>query len=262
MSAGRTFPAMEFTVLGPVRMRSAGRDHALGGTKPRTVLATLALADGQVVGDERLGHMLWDSRPPVTATAQLHTYASRLRGVIGSGASLERIGHGYRLVVDEWRLRCDHRRFTALAAHGHQLLRAGDAALAAAELRSALSLWQGEALADVTDGLVRAERPWLEEARLGTLENRIEAELMLGMHRQLVTELTALVARHPLRERLRSLLMTALHRSEQRAEALFHFHAGRKLLAEGLGVEPGPLLARTFQEVLAGAPGAPGELAA
>ncbi|MCZ0983011.1 AfsR/SARP family transcriptional regulator [Streptomyces diastatochromogenes] len=128
----------------------------------------------------------------------------------------------------------------------------GRRATAAAVLRSALDLWQGEALADTTEHLAQEERPWLEEARLTALEDRAEAELATGLPHGLLAELTGLVARYPLRERFRCLLMTAQCRAGQPAAALLQFHSGRELLADRLGVDPGPLLTRTFQQVLTG----------
>ncbi|GHF86658.1 BTAD domain-containing putative transcriptional regulator [Streptomyces filamentosus] len=277
-----TTPFLETALLGPVRIRDAygvtpedtygvtsgntygvtpgaasGRtggkaENALGGAKPRTVLAALLLAEGRVVPDSRLIRALWGECPPARAVAQLHTYASRLRAPLGGAARLERVGRGYRLSAVEGRLVSDHLLFTERAALGGALLRQGDARRAAAVLRSALGLWQGEALADTTEHLAQEERPWLEEARLTALEDRIEAELATGLPHGLVAELTGLVARHPLRERFRSLLMTAHCRAGQPAAALLQFHSGRELLADRLGVDPGPLLTRTFQQALSG----------
>ncbi|WP_327255318.1 AfsR/SARP family transcriptional regulator [Streptomyces sp. NBC_01244] len=259
---------LETTLLGPVRIRAAsggaenalggaghaldGAENALGGAKPRTVLAALLLAEGRVVPDSRLIRALWGERPPARSVAQLHTYASRLRAPLDGAARLERVGRGYRLSTAPGQLSCDHRLFAERAALGGTLLRQGDARRAAAVLRSALGLWQGEALADTTEQLAQEERPWLEEARLTALEDRAEAELAGGLPHGLVAELTRLVARYPLRERLRCLLMTAQCRAGQPAAALLQFHSGRELLADRLGVDPGPLLTRTFQQALAG----------
>jgi DNA-binding SARP family transcriptional activator len=241
---------MEFRILGPVRIRNGPSEDALGGSKQRTMLAALLLAEGRPLADQHLGRMLWDDRPPSTASAQLHTYASRIRRRIGASATLTRIRSGY--VLTEHQTYCDYREFTALSAHGHDFLRNQDYESAARVLGSALTLWQGDALADASDHLVTAEGPRLEELRLEALESRIEAELILGGHRHLVSELTGLVLLHPLRERFRALLMTALYRSDRQAEALTSYIAGRRLLTEELGVEPGLLLSRTYHAVLSG----------
>ncbi|GJF28401.1 hypothetical protein KNE206_11010 [Kitasatospora sp. NE20-6] len=241
---------MEFRILGPVRIRTAEQEDALSGSKQRTMLAALLLSDGRALSDERLGRMLWDSRPPSTAPAQIHTYASRIRRRLGPDVPLIRIRTGYQLMAQH--VPYDYREFTRLSDEGHRALHAQDFAPAAALLGEALALWRGEALADATDHLVLAERPRLEEYRLEALESRIEAELILGRHRQLVSELTGLVAHHPMRERFRALLMTALYRSDRQAEALTAYIDGRRMLAEELGVEPGLLLARTYQAVLTG----------
>jgi len=241
---------MEFRILGPVRIRTADHEDALSGSKQRTMLAALLLAEGRALSDERLGRMLWDDTPPSTAPAQIHTYASRIRRRLGPDVPLVRIRTGYQLIAHH--VYYDQREFTRLSSEGRRALRAQDYRLAADRLREALALWRGEALADTTEHLVLAEGPRLEEYRLETLESRIEAELVLGRHRQLVSELTGLVTHHPMRERFRALLMTALYRSDRQAEALASYLDGRRMLAEEVGVEPGLLLASTYRAVLTG----------
>jgi DNA-binding SARP family transcriptional activator len=241
---------MEFRILGPVRIRTAGQDDAVSGSKQRTMLAALLLANGRALSDEHLSRMLWDTNPPSTATAQIHTYASRIRHRIGVDIPLVRIRTGYQLLAQH--VRYDYREFLRLSAEGRSALDAQEFERAADLLNEALALWQGEALADATEHLIMTERPRLEEFRLETLESRIEAELIIGRHRQLVSELTGLVAHHPLREQFRALLMTALYRSDRQADAMSVYLAGRRMLAEELGVEPGLLLARTYQAVLTG----------
>ncbi|OKJ16768.1 AfsR/SARP family transcriptional regulator [Kitasatospora sp. CB01950] len=241
---------MEFRILGPVHLLADGREDTLSGTKQRTMFAALVLAEGRVVSDEHLGRMLWDDRPPGTAAAQIHTYASRIRRRVGPDVPLVRIRSGYRLLAPH--VPCDLTAFGDLSDHGFRALRAQRFEDAAEHLRAALECWNGEALADVTDHLAATERPRLEETRLAALEARIEADLITGRHRRLISELTGLVARHPMRERFRALLMTALFRSERQAEAVSLYLAGRRLLVDELGVEPGKLLARTYQEILNG----------
>lgn len=264
---------LEFRVLGPLRIRAdhgegdAGArgpdqrggdqrgedrpgDIVIAGRKPRTLLAALLLARGEVLSDERLTALLWGQRPPATLSAQLYTYVSRLRGRLGPSVPLVRESVGYRL--DTAGARVDADEFDRLADAGHRELRAGRPDRAAPLLRSALALWRGPALGDVTDHLRAAETPRLEEARMVALENRIEAELALGEHLRLVSELRGLVARHPLRERLRAQWMMALYRCERQAEALAAYQEGRRLLVDELGVDPGPSLTAAHRAVLTG----------
>lgn len=241
---------MEFSLLGPVRVTARGQEISIPGRKERTMLAALLLAGGRVVSDDRLRAVLWGRRPPATVSAQLYTYASRLRTRLGPAAELRREGDSYRLGVGHGRL--DAAEFDRLARAGHDALRHGRPERAAPLLRSALGLWRGAALDGVTQHLRDAELPQLDEARTAALESRIEAELALGEHHALVAELTGLVARYPLRERLRAQWMTALYRCERQAEALAVYDDGRRMLVEELGVDPGPVLTATHHAVLQG----------
>lgn len=257
MAAGAAEPAeFEFRLLGPVTVVAAGRERALRGTKQRTLLAALLLARGALVLDSQLIGVLWGEAPPATVGAQLYTHASRIRGRLGAGLGLVRQSTGYRLRPAAHR--CDAVEFARLAGEGHDALRAGRHAAAAQRLREALAWWRGPALADVTDLLRDAEVAALDEARTAALEGRIEAELALGEHLRLVPELSGLVRRHPLRERLRVLLMTALHRSGRRAAALECFAEGRRILGEELGVDPGESLLAAHRAVLRDDPLRPG----
>jgi len=242
---------MEIQLLGPVRILTSEGEDPLGGTKQRTILATLLLADGWAVSDAHIARMLWGSEPPATAAAQIYTYASRLRKQLGAQAPIVRLRSGYQLKVQS--MHCDHREFAQLTRRGMHALATQRFEEAAANLAAALDLWHGEPLADVTDYLAEAERPQLEEDRLAALEGRIEVDLILGRHRYVVSELTRLVAQHPLRERFRALLMAALYRDERQADAMRLYLHGRRLLADELGVDPGPLLTQTYQAILTGA---------
>jgi SARP family transcriptional regulator, regulator of embCAB operon len=241
---------VEFGVLGPLRVWSDGREVPIPGRKQRTLLAALLLARGDVLSDERLTALLWGQRPPVTVSAQLYTYVSRLRQRLGTAVELVREPAGYRLGTRNAVF--DATEFHRLSRAGHAALREGRPDRAARLLRAGLDLWRGPALGGVTDQLRQAETPQLDEAKMAALESRLEAELALGEHRQLVAELTGLVARFPLRERLRAQWMTALYRCERQAEALAVYHEGRRLLAEELGVDPGPALTATHHAVLSG----------
>ncbi|MFI6346382.1 BTAD domain-containing putative transcriptional regulator [Streptomyces sp. NPDC050560] len=242
---------MEFRVLGPVRVSDGEDGLVLHGAKQRTVLATLLLADGRAVSDEQLADRLWDERPPATASAQIYTYVSRLRKLFGDAAVITRLATGYQMKVEE--SSCDHVQFKRLAQAGAAALAEGHHADASSVLRRALALWRGPALDDATARLIAIEGPRLTEARMTALEGRIEADLALGRHRQLTAELTGLVAEDPLRERLRAQLITALYRCDRQADAVAAYHEGKRLLAEELGVDPGPELTETYQRLLTGA---------
>ncbi|CAL9516689.1 Regulatory protein AfsR [Streptomyces sp. enrichment culture] len=241
---------MEFRLLGPVEASDGTRLIALSGSKVHTVLAALLLARGRVVSDGRMSELLWGWSPPATMNAQIYTYISRLRKHLGPGVDLVRRQPGYQLVAADARV--DVLEFERLERLGRAALEERRHPEAAGLLRRALDLWRGPALANVTPQLADAELPRLEEARTSCLEHRIEADLALGHHQQLVGELTGLVSEFPVRERLRAQLMTALYRCGRQAEALHVFHEGRHVLAEELGVDPGPDLTSTYQAVLSG----------
>jgi DNA-binding SARP family transcriptional activator len=241
---------MEFRILGPTEVWRDGVEVVLDGSKPRTVLAALLLAGGHVLSDERLSTLLWGWEPPATMSAQIYTYVSRLRKYLGDEVAIVRQRPGYLLRAD--RASFDYAEFRRLSRAGRDHLKAARFDEAAACLARALRLWRGKALSDVTEFLADAELPGLEEDRLSVLEGRIEAELELGRHSALIPELTALVAEYPVHERFRAQLMIALYRCDRQADALGVFHDTRRVLAEELGVDPGPELYRTFQAILAG----------
>ncbi|MEU6019694.1 BTAD domain-containing putative transcriptional regulator [Streptomyces sp. NPDC047515] len=241
---------MDFRILGPVEARRDGDWIALSGSKVRTVLAAMLLAHGRVVSDSRLGALLWGWDPPVTASAQIYTYMSRLRKLLGDEVEIVRRQPGYVLRAPGARI--DVVEFERLGRLGRQALRERRHADAQALLTEALGWWRGPALSNVTEFLLEAELPQLEEARMLALENRIEADLALGMHEQVTAELTGLVAEHPVRERLRAQLMTALYRCGRQADALQTYYEGRKVPVDQLGVGPGEALGATYQAVLVG----------
>ncbi|MGW5049094.1 BTAD domain-containing putative transcriptional regulator [Streptomyces griseoluteus] len=218
--------------------------------KAQTVLAALLLARGRVVSDARLSSLLWGWNPPATMNAQIYTYVSRLRKRLGPDVDLIRQPPGYLIRTGDARV--DTFEFERLDEEGRRAHTAQRFDRAAALLRSALDLWRGPALANVTEHLAAEEVPRLEEAWAGTLEHRIDADLALGRHEDLMPELAGLVARFPVRERLRAQFMTALYRSGRQADALESYQQGRLLLAEELGVDPGPELARAYRAVLDG----------
>ncbi|MFD7226635.1 BTAD domain-containing putative transcriptional regulator [Streptomyces sp. NPDC059881] len=254
VTAVGTAETLHLNLLGPVEAHRGGTPVKLGGPKPRTMLAALLLARGRVVSDTRLTALLWDERPPTTCPAQLHTYASRVRHLLGPGVEVERRRPGYLLVLPDRGVRVDLLEFQERAARGAEALTAGRAATAADELRRALAVWRGVALGGVCDALADVERDRLEEERLVTLERRIDADLELGRHAALIPELIALIAADPLREGLRGQLMTALYRSGRQADALAAYRAARATLADELGLEPSAALRRLHQALLSGDP--------
>jgi DNA-binding SARP family transcriptional activator len=239
---------VEFHVLGPVEAVVDGRAVPLPAEKPRTLLAILLLNRNRVVSVGDLISELWSDDPPETATKALQVYVSQLRKAIGPDRVLTK-PPGYSLRVDEGELDLD--RFEALVREGRELLAAGDAEAAAVRLERALALWRGPALAEfASEPFGRDAGARLEESHLTAIEERIEADLALGRHTRLMSELEELVRRHPYRERLRGQLMLALYRSGRQAEALEVYRRTRETLVEELGIEPEPELQELEQAIL------------
>ncbi|MFF6983669.1 BTAD domain-containing putative transcriptional regulator [Streptomyces sp. NPDC008343] len=241
---------MEFRVLGPVEVRDEGRRVPISGTKLHTVLAALLLARGEVVSDDRLSRLLWGWTPPATVSAQLYTYVSRLRKMLGDDILIDRRPPGYAMAIGNSVV--DLFAFEELARAGREALFAEDDEKAAGLFRDALACWSGPPLANTTAHLAETEAPSLLETRAAVLEHRIAADLALGRHEQLTAELTGLVAEFPLRERIRGQLMTALYRSGRQADAIHVYHHGRAALAEELGVDPCEELQATYRALLDG----------
>lgn len=253
---------MRYGILGPLQVRDDGRDVPLGGARQRVVLALLLLHGNEALGTERLIEEIWSGAPPPSAAKVVHNAVSGLRKALGDGALITN-GHGYVLRVADGELDLD--RFQALVERGRESLAAGDAEAAAALLREGLALWRGEPLEDLRyEPALQDEEARLQELRLAAIEERVDADLELGRHHELVAELDELVARHPLRERLRAQQMLALYRSGRQADALEAYGAARRHLVAELGVEPGPALQRLHGAILAHDPalGAPTSLPA
>ena len=204
---------MEFGLLGPLEVVDRGRPLAFGRGKHRALLALLLLHANEVVSTSRLIDDLWGEAPPPTAAKIVRNYVSSLRKALGAEEGLlQTHAAGYCLALGEATL--DLEQFEQLVESGRRSLEKGDAIRAAAVLREALALWRGPPLADFTyETFAQREIARLEELRLGALEERIEADLRLGRHAELVPELESLVSEYPLRERLREQLMLALYRS-------------------------------------------------
>jgi DNA-binding SARP family transcriptional activator len=238
--------AIEFRILGPLEASRLGQPLEVGAGKQRALLALLLLRAGEVVSTDRLIDALWGEHPPPSALNSIHVYVSQLRKVLGNGR-LETRGRGYLLALEPAQL--DLARFEHLLRDGRELLTSGEPDRAANTLRGALGLWRGSPLSDVASvPFAEGEVARLEELRLVALEERIEADLALGRHAELVPELEGLIRDHPLRERLRAQLMLALYRSGRQSEALAAYQQARKMLSTELGLEPG----RTLRELEAG----------
>ncbi len=216
------------------------------------MLALLLLHANEPVSRERLIEGVWGAERPSTIGAALNVHLSKIRKVLaaaGPDATLVTELHGYVLRVDPDLL--DVHRFEQLVREGRQALAAGRAEKAAATLDRALALWRGPPLEELAlDGTVEAALARLGELRLSALEGRFEAGLQLGRHAELVAELEEFVREHPLRERARAQLMTALYRSGRQAEALQAYREVRALLAEELGLDPGPELQQLEKAIL------------
>jgi DNA-binding SARP family transcriptional activator len=238
----------EFRILGPLEVRENDRRIEVGGGKQRALLAVLLVHPGETVSIDALIDALWGAQPPERAASSMHAYVSRLRRALGRDRLL-RGPHGYRLVVEPEEL--DVVRFQSLVASGRESLERGDAEGAAEAFRAALALWQGPPLADFTyEPFAANEIARLEELHLEVVEGRIQSELALGRHQQLVPELDELVRKHPLRERLRGQLMLSLYRSGRQADALEVYRSGRRLLDEELGLKPDDELQRLERAIL------------
>jgi DNA-binding SARP family transcriptional activator len=244
---------LELAVLGPVAVRdAAGSETSLGGPRPRRLLAGLALCEGEAVTADRLADVVWGERQPRSAKANLHTYVWGLRrglAAAGTGATIDACPGGYLLRTGPGVLDWNRFRDLAAAAAG---ITGSDPAAAAALLTEALSLWRGAAAADLDGG-----PPWLaarvaamNEARAAALEQRIEADLAVGRHRELVPELAELTTAYPLRERFSGYQMTALYRSGRQAESLAAYRQLREQLVAELGIDPSPPLRALHQAIL------------
>ncbi|SEF94193.1 DNA-binding transcriptional activator of the SARP family [Nonomuraea solani] len=243
---------MEFRVLGPVEVRRDGNAVPVVGEKQRTLLALLVLRAGQVVPHDELLHALWGDDPPGAGRRALHNHVWSLRRLLADDVSLATSSGGYALNVPPGG--SDLARFTAEVAAADAARAGGDLPAAAGRLRAALALWRGPALAGTRLEFQNAEGYTLEELRLSALTGRIDADLALGRHADLVGELRQLVTVEPLRERLRAQLMLALHRDGRRADALEQYRLTRRCFRDELGLEPGDELKRLHQAILAGDP--------
>jgi DNA-binding SARP family transcriptional activator len=247
-------------VLGPLHVEAGAVAVVPTAGKQRQILALLALQPGRLVPVAALIEELWGALPPRTARATIQTYVLRLRRILAAalGApdgpararTLLAAGHGgYLLRATEADV--DAFAFQREAQAGHAAFADGDSELAARLLRTALARWRGPALVDVPAGAaLRIQAARLQESRLLAIERRIDAELRLGLHGQLLAELVELTSRHPSNERLHSQAMVAFYRSGRQSSALELYRGLRRRLIEELGLEPLPQLQRLHQAML------------
>ena len=253
MSEGWTF-----RLLGPLEVRHDGVPVPVVAAKQRVLIAALALAAGAPVTAERLITYLWDERPPASARNTVQNYVLRLRRTLRTataapGTLVTTSTSAYHLDVDADAI--DVHRFRTLLRSARSEATAGERAAASALLAEALGLWRGDPLVDVPSDLLHREVvPALVEQRLAAQEQRIVLDLQLGRHQDLVTELVALTAAYPVRERMWAQLMLALYRCGRTSEALEAYQRAASVLAEELGVDPGPELQRMHQAVLTNDP--------
>jgi DNA-binding SARP family transcriptional activator/class 3 adenylate cyclase/tetratricopeptide (TPR) repeat protein len=243
---------LEFRILGPLEVLDEDRRVTLPRGRGRSLLALLALRPGEVASKERLIDELWGEASPPTADKALQGLVSHLRKRLeptrarGNAPSvLQTVPLGYVLAIDPDSV--DAVRFRRL------LQKAGLASPSerSALLRRALGLWRGPALADFAyEPFAQREIAGLEDLRLTAIEERVEADLAVGRHHELVAELEELVAEHPFRERLRGQLMLALYRAGRQADALDVFRSARRTLVDELGIEPGPALQQLEHAIL------------
>ena len=247
--------ALEFRVLGPLEVLVNGTPARLGGPRQRALLALLLVHANEVVPVARLVDEVWGDDPPVTAGNVLQTYVSQLRKALGRDAIGTR-GRGYVVAVPDGAL--DLRRFERHASAGAQARADGRSSDAAAEFRAALALWRGAALSDLAEEpCARTVAARLDGLRLLALERAIEADLACGRDAELIAELEALVAAHPLHERFRALQMLALYRSGRQADALEAFRAPARPWSPSSAWSPAPRCATCSARSSSRIPGCP-----
>jgi predicted ATPase/DNA-binding SARP family transcriptional activator len=252
---------LEFRTLGPLEVSLDERAVELGGYRQRALLAALLLRANEVVSTDRLIEDVWGESAPPSAPNMVQVYVSRLRKALGRDLLVTR-PPGYLMLVEEAQV--DAIRFARMVARARDALADGEASAARGLLEEAMQLWRGAPLADFTyEPFAQSEVARLDELRMEAIELRVDADLALGRHAQLVGELEQAIAAHPFRERLRGQLMLALYRSGRQAEALDAYRAARGTLVEELGIEPSPALQVLERAILAqdaqllGATGAP-----
>ncbi len=250
---------MRFLVLGSLAIVDDARHFTPSAPKVRKVLSLLLLRHNQLISTRDFIDELWGDNPPASAHSTLQTYIYKLRKLLaehshtGAGDMLITRQYGYEIIIPPETL--DLCQFEQLMDQGISILGRNDLEGGAEALSEALSLWRGAALADVSAGsLLSAYITALEEKRLRALELRLDADLQLGRHREVVSELTKLIWAHPLHEEFHAKLMVALHRSGRRSEALQAYRHMREVLVKELGVDPSPASRQLHQALLSSDP--------
>lgn len=241
---------MRFSVLGSIEVTGDTEPLELGGVKQRAILGYLLLHANKVVPTSGLLGAMWDRTPPPTARKMIQNAVSGLRRVLaGRPGDLRTHPPGYQLSVDTSDV--DLYRFRALAHDGRRAIADGEPEHGAELLRAGLALWRGPALADLVEAGYRwSEVAAVEDERLSTLEDRLDAELVCGRHREITPELEVLTATEPLRERLCQQFMLALYRSGRQADALRIYRRTREALIDSVGLEPGRELQELQRRIL------------
>jgi DNA-binding SARP family transcriptional activator len=246
---------LRFGILGPLLVDDSEGPVSVPGGRQRVLLSALLLRTGQPLSAEALAEVVWDGSPPPGATDTLRTHVMRLRRVLGARAGKRLVTRSPGYLLDASEDEVDLLRFGRLCRDGSIAVRAGSWPQASQILAEALGLWRGPALADVPSQLLhRDEVPSLDQLRLQAQEWRIDADLHLSRHAELVPELKSLAAEYPLRERFHAQLMLTLYRCYRQAEALAAYQRVRQVLAEELGAEPGNELQRLHQQILTADP--------
>src|SRR5919198_262157 len=242
---------MEYRILGPLEVVDEGEPVPLGRLKERLVLAGLLPHADELVSHERLIDELWGESPPATARKAVNVHISQLRKTLTRNGfdPIATADGGYRIGVGADQLDVAHLR--QLLESARERAAAGELEAAAELLREALALWRGPTLAGLLlESHGREEVAQLDELRLTALMDRIDCDLALGRHEQVLGELHVLVREHPLRERLRAQLMLALYRADRQADALDVYQQAQHDLIDELGIEPSESLRRLQQAIL------------
>jgi DNA-binding SARP family transcriptional activator len=243
---------LHFRILGPIECSSAGAELDLGGPRQVKLLALLLVNANRALATDQLIEALWGAESVGNAPKRLQVAIVRLRKALGRGGAASRVqtvAGGYRLRVEPRELDAD--RFSERVGHGRRALDAGEPVVASEFLRAALRLWRGPAFADVTyEPFAQAEIRRLEELRLAALTSRLDADLRLGRHVDVVSELESLTVEHPTHETLSRQFMLALYRCGRQADALDVFQRVRTNLREQFGLDPGPALCAMQAHVL------------
>jgi len=259
---------MSIGVLGPLTVELDGTRIVPAAAKPRQILALLSLSPGGIISVPALRQELWGKRPPRSASTTLHTYIRQLRlcitAALGPGQDPKQVLHtdstGYTLMAHN--ISADMSEFEQLAQAGRAAAEAGDHHTASVRFGRALALWRGQALADVRHGWQLAlKAASLEQARLSVHQRRIDSDLALGRHVDLLAELNTLVIQHPTNEHFSASHMTALYSAGYTERALQEFHRLRTALRGELGIEPSPMLQRLHLALLSGTVVTPGPMA-